>query len=70
MGEDPLVGHGERDADHQREGKLEPLDEGRMAEIEDGGEAEAGVVGAGAEGAVGVEQCGAEERAAEDAVGE
>ena len=50
------VEHDQRDADHQRQRELEPLEEGGIAEADDGVVAQAG-----AEGAEGVEQRGADE---------
>ena len=63
--EEEAVEHDERDADHEGEGELEPLEEGGVSEVEDGAEVEAG-----AEGADGVEQEGAADDAGEDADGE
>lgn len=63
--EDPLVGGDERDADHKWKRETEPLDEGGMAEVEDGVVAE--TFACCSEGA---ERGGAEDDAGEDANGE
>jgi hypothetical protein len=63
--EEDAVEHDERDADHEGQGELEPLEEGGIAEADARGVAEAG-----AEGADGVEQRGAEDDSGEDADGE
>ncbi len=41
VADDPLVGGDERDADHEGKGEAEPLEEGGVAEVEDGLVAEA-----------------------------
>ena len=63
--EEEAVEHDQRDADHEGEGELEPLQEGGVAEAEDGAEVETG-----AEGSDGVEQEGAADDSGQDADGE
>jgi hypothetical protein len=59
------IEHDERDADHERERELEPLQKSGVAEAQDGAEMQAG-----AECTEGVEQAKAEEHPDEDAIGE
>ena len=63
--EEDAVEHDQRDADHKRQGELEPLKESGRAEADDGVVAQAG-----AEGAQRVEQSGADDDSAERAPGE
>ena len=63
--EEDAVEHDQRDADHERERELEPLQKSGVAEAQDGAEMQAG-----AECTEGVEQAKAEEHPDEDAIGE